>query len=601
MIHYILQTLAFQLLFLCIFDLFLKKETFFNYNRAYLLISALLSLALPFIKINSFKEVVPQQYIFTLPEVFIGNTKETASAMTQAAEAANTWSWSWNHLIYVGCVAALLLFLFKLCKIIVLFYKSPKHRHENISIVVLKNSNSAFSFFNFIFLGDKIAAAEKQAIIAHEQVHVIQRHSLDLLFFELLRILFWFNPLIYFYQKRISIVHEFIADAEAIKYHNKKSYYENLLAQVFDTKTVSFINPFFKESLIKKRIIMLSKNKSKQIHLLKYALLIPLITGMLIYTSCDSQLSESDINESKVATSDLTEEALLQKYVQEVMDIDAKVGGLSGPDKIAHYSEFQETEDYIQKRDKYIRNKAQRIVRCNDMIKRNFEGEDKKEQKKKFKEDVLGNITNESYQDYLEAKKKPEAIKNWENWSKSFQLRKHVADLDNITAEEQKIIDSLTSLLHTDEYYNTLIISDGFRHNKTEVKQENETSALNFDDAISFAVVENVPAYLECEGLSSNEEKKDCFSKSVNKFVATNFDSTSGKKTGLVGEQRISAFFTITATGEIANIKVRAPHPSLEREAYRVIRALPKPNPGTKDGKPVNVTFFLPINFNIEE
>ncbi|WAC01326.1 energy transducer TonB [Lacinutrix neustonica] len=76
---------------------------------------------------------------------------------------------------------------------------------------------------------------------------------------------------------------------------------------------------------------------------------------------------------------------------------------------------------------------------------------------------------------------------------------------------------------------------------------------------------------------------------------------TSGKKTGLVGEQRISAFFTITKTGEIANIKVRAPHPLLEREAYRIVRALPKANPGTKDGKPVNVTFFLPINFNIED
>ncbi|WAC01324.1 M56 family metallopeptidase [Lacinutrix neustonica] len=384
--------------------------------------SAVLSLALPFIKINSFKEVMPQQYILTLPEVFIGNAKEAPSAMSRAVEAASTFSWSWSFLIYLGCAVALLLFFFKLSKILFLVYKSPKHKYENISIVMLKNNNSAFSFFNFIFLGDKIAAGEKEAIIAHEQVHVIQKHSLDLLFFELLRILFWFNPLIYFYQKRISIVHEFIADAEAIKHNNKKSYYENLLAQVFDTKTVSFINPFFKESLIKKRIIMLSKNKSKQIHLLKYALLIPLITGMLVYTSCDSQLSGSDINESKVATSDLTEEALLQKYIQEVMDIDAKVGGLSGPDKIAYYSEFQETEDYIQTRDKYIRNKAQRIVRCNDMIKRNFEGEDKTEQKKKFKEDVLDNITNESYQDYLEVKKKPKPLKTGKTGRKVFNL-----------------------------------------------------------------------------------------------------------------------------------------------------------------------------------
>ena len=77
MLYYILQTIAFQLFFLLIYDVFLKKETFFNWNRAYLLITALGSLLLPFVKIEFFKGVVPEQFIIRLPEVIIGDVTST--------------------------------------------------------------------------------------------------------------------------------------------------------------------------------------------------------------------------------------------------------------------------------------------------------------------------------------------------------------------------------------------------------------------------------------------------------------------------------------------------------------------------------------------
>src|SRR5690554_2856208 len=75
--------------------------------------------------------------------------------------------------------------------------------------------------------------------------------------------------------------------------HNKQQYYQNLLSQVFQAKQVSFINPFFKQSLIKKRIVMLQKSKSKQVQLVRYALLIPMVFGMLIYSSCSDTGRES--------------------------------------------------------------------------------------------------------------------------------------------------------------------------------------------------------------------------------------------------------------------------------------------------------------------
>ncbi|MFS4483680.1 M56 family metallopeptidase [Hyunsoonleella sp. 2307UL5-6] len=299
MFHYIIQTIAFQLLFLIIYDLFLKRETFFNWNRTYLLLTPMLSFIIPLVKISLFRKVIPEDYVINLPEVFIGDAAPVAIPVTDLSpvmvEASNV-SW-WNVLFFTGMAVVAVVFAFKVVVLVKLILKNPKLNKDKFIIVRLLNSASAFSFFNYIFLGEEIQTKEKEVILKHELVHVNQKHSLDLLFFEGLKIVFWFNPLIYIYQRNVQILHEFIADAEAFKYNNKTQYYQNLLSQVFETKSMSFINPFFKQSLIKKRITMLQKSKSKQVKLLKYALLFPLVFGMLIYTSCEKEPSIENLNE----------------------------------------------------------------------------------------------------------------------------------------------------------------------------------------------------------------------------------------------------------------------------------------------------------------
>ena len=291
MAHYIINTIAFQLFFLIIYDLFLKKETFFNWNRTYLLVTSMLSLIIPFIKINRFKDMLPQEFLISLPEVIIGNTSQTGIYALHLDKDLMTSKSieSWELVLYVGLLLATLLFLIKVTKLILVLTKNPKNRMGHLLIVNLQNSNAAFSCFHYIFLGEQINEKDKASILKHEMVHVKQKHTLDLLFFEVLRILFWFNPLVYMYQNRMMQLHEFIADSKALKHQSKKDYYENLLSQVFQTKNMSFINPFFKQSLIKKRIVMLQKSQSKQINLLKYALLIPMVLGMLVYSSCSVQ------------------------------------------------------------------------------------------------------------------------------------------------------------------------------------------------------------------------------------------------------------------------------------------------------------------------
>lgn len=286
MIRFILETIAFQLSFLLIYDLFLKKETFFQWNRLYLLGTFLLSLALPLIQIDALKTTVSQKGVF-YPEFLV--ELEGVQLSPSTAEMGLLELISVSQLVYLlGIIFMSIWFASKMNRILLLKRNGIVIYGKDYSLVQIKGSKAAFSFFKNVFLGDAIPKEKEPQILAHELVHIRQWHSLDLLFFEILRIVLWFNPMVYLFQNRIAELHEFIADSKATK-EDKMGQYQLLLSQVFQTQHLSFINQFYKKSLIKKRIVMLTKEKSKAVHQLKYLGLLPLILGMLVYSSCEAE------------------------------------------------------------------------------------------------------------------------------------------------------------------------------------------------------------------------------------------------------------------------------------------------------------------------
>ncbi len=298
MLDYIIQILIFQTLFLAVYDLLLKRETFFQWNRAYLILTSLLAYVIPLVKFENVQKIVPQEYVVLLPEVLLSPT----TTIEQTFDWSSLFFTVLQYIFWIGVIIASVLFLIKLFRIFKLISTNEKEHKGNYSLVLLQN-NTAFSFFNYIFLGKTTSQQNKEQIIEHELVHVQQKHSLDLLLFELQRIVCWFNPFSYIYQKRISELHEFIADSKSIKKDDKTTYFNNLLAETFGVQNISFINLFFKHSLIKKRIIMLHKNKSKQFLKLKYLLLIPVLASMLVYTSCEKgELEQQNKNEKRLIT-----------------------------------------------------------------------------------------------------------------------------------------------------------------------------------------------------------------------------------------------------------------------------------------------------------
>ncbi len=116
---------------------------------------------------------------------------------------------------------------------------------------------------------------------------------------------------------------------------------------------------------------------------------------------------------------------------------------------------------------------------------------------------------------------------------------------------------------------------------------------------VPFKDIKNAPLFPGCKG--TDEEKKQCFSDSVRKLVSRKFNGDLAQELGLSpGRKRIAVEFVVDKKGEIADVKVRGPHKSLENEARRVVKLLPKMSPGKQRGRPVGVRFMLPIAFVVE-
>ena len=143
MIQYILESIAFQLLFLVVYDFYLKKETFFQWNRLYLLGTFVFSLVLPWVKIEAFKQQVPQTFA-PYPEYLWKLQNEAVVAKVQESSG---WNITWQEgILYGGMLVALLLFGLKIRQLYLLRRSGEKVTYPSFTQIIITNSNIAFSW-----------------------------------------------------------------------------------------------------------------------------------------------------------------------------------------------------------------------------------------------------------------------------------------------------------------------------------------------------------------------------------------------------------------------------------------------------------------------
>ncbi|CAM3536820.1 M56 family metallopeptidase [Zobellia roscoffensis] len=591
MIQYVLECIAFQLVFLVIYDFFLKRETFFQWNRFYLLSTFLLSLLLPFVQIEAFKTTVEQPYI-EYGEALWG----VDNAVTLNPQETSGFDISWQMVLYgLGALVSTLLLVHKLRQLYLLRAKGDKISFKEFTQILVLNSNIAFSFFKSIFIGDKVSKTDYTNIIAHELVHIKQGHSWDLLFFELMRIVGWFNPLVYVYQNRISELHEFIADAKVAK-RDRNEQYQLLLSQVFQTQNISFINHFFKSSLIKKRIVMLQKTQSKKVWQLKYLLLVPIILGMLFYTSCVGENSSltnqvmvvDDINnlssnQDKKLFDKLEELSLTGEYWEFVL----KDENSSIEYKKANNGSYLDLDN-----GKTIN--ATMTIISNALSERINELKEEVESKDSLTQLDKGQLAQMIYELYPDGVEgitgKKGAIMFKANDNELSQMEKY----NKLVAERSRLLKSADEsnpiIVSLDQQINAL--KRGLEAKKVENRVIHQDSVL-----VPFAVVEEVPVFPGCE---NETDKRECFQKMMQKHIGKNFRyPEEAQEKGVQG--RVSIMFTISEDGSIQNVKLRGPDKLLEDEAARIISLLPEMTAGKQKGKAVNVPYSIPITFKLRD
>jgi len=249
---YLLQVLFLQTAFLVFYKLFLKRETFFLWNRMYLLSTAFLSLLLPLVRVPAVEDYVARS--ISLSPVWLGG----AAPQNSMSFLKTTEGIPWIAVIYaVGVAVSLILFALKLFRLFRWIYRNPVLRFPGYRVVLMSGRREAFSFLHYIFIDEELYRSPiRNEIIEHEKRHIGARHTWDLLFFEILKIFLWFDPLVYLYQKEIKQVHEFTVDAQLLRHTSPEAYFQLILQETFRVSQISFLNPFFSRNQLKQRIMM---------------------------------------------------------------------------------------------------------------------------------------------------------------------------------------------------------------------------------------------------------------------------------------------------------------------------------------------------------
>ena len=278
---YLLKSSGLMITFFVTYHFLLRKETFFNSNRWFLLSGLVTSALLPLFFITKTIFVEPAKIV--LPQV--QSISNEALQITNSIPENPSIDWLEVAMYAYGFIVVILLFQFLLN--FISLHKIIKNRKitskNGLSYVDIHQEITPFSFFNYIVFNSNLySSQELESILLHEEIHSKEKHSIDVLVAKLFTVVFWFNPIIWFYKKAIVQNLEYIADSKAIqKIEDKKCYQMALLKVVTHHNCLPITNHFY-QSLIKKRIVMLNTNQSKKRNLWKFAFILPVVVAFVL-------------------------------------------------------------------------------------------------------------------------------------------------------------------------------------------------------------------------------------------------------------------------------------------------------------------------------
>ena len=325
MINWILSFVICSGLLLAVYHLILKNESFYRFNRFFLLFALLFSAAVPFttirlpekfgrIKSQVFKRrqtVIPAvrapQEVSQAQHPVIENVQPVVTVAVPVTynkpSPINRLSFLW--MMYALPVLTLLARFIRNSYIIGRAVKRSSITHShNLNLVLIDDDITPHSFLHYIFLNrnDYEAGLIEPQIIRHEQAHISQLHSLDVIFAELMQMVFWFNPFLPFYKRAMQLNHEFLADEAVIKTYADVTFYQNLLLAKATLRPGMALTSQFNYLTIKNRLIMMTKTTSAKTGFIKKAAVAPVLC-ITVLIFANKVIAHTNNEKQKIAPS----------------------------------------------------------------------------------------------------------------------------------------------------------------------------------------------------------------------------------------------------------------------------------------------------------
>nr|WP_294943884.1 M56 family metallopeptidase [uncultured Mucilaginibacter sp.] len=558
--HYLFLVNIYLTLFFGFYALLLRRETFFQLNRIYLVGAALLSFFIPLIQSEWVKNLFITQKV---QYAFYGTgTDINITALAPIKDTPYTLGEVFIMLYLAGVILLALRLMWQFVQL--------------RRIIKQAVPSVPYSFFNKINIAEDTQS--KEVVMAHEQVHAKQWHSADVLIIEAVMIINWFNPVVYLYRFAIKHIHEYIADRQAIKAGNDKAEYALLLlSQTFNAPAHHLVNPFYNHSLLKQRIMMLQKNKSQRVKLLKYGLSAPLFILMLV-------LSSATISNSKAIESihKDAEELFLQPATSVVPDKDAEEAPL--------------TRD------------ADKATAKNLLLK----------------ETVAVIDTNKKGVVYTAVQTQPKFPGGTDAFAKYLAKTIKYPKIARENNIQGRVI--LTFVVEKDGALSGVKVLRGIGSGCDEEairaikaspkwiagKQGGKKVRVQYSVPVNFAIADKAAAVKVpqtdlsgglTEAIFTAVEQQPGFpggNEACAKYLSTNIRYPADARKNKV-QGRVVTSFVVNKDGTIGDVKVlRGIGYGADEEAVRVIKNMPKWYPGMQNGRAVNVQYTLPISFTLD-
>jgi len=293
--------------FYLIYSIMLSRDTSYARNRAFILLSLASAMILPNFTLQNIKPFDIQFFGKYLSEVFI-----TSSSGGHDKLSSDSSLFTPSHLVFTVYLAGVVIFgLRLLTDLINLIFLILRQKSDGSRIIRFHGFNTAgFSAMGYVFINKKLGPDEAAEIINHEQNHLKRNHFVDILFVGIIKSLQWFNPAIYLFNRSLRAIHEYQADQECLTSGIPVINYQSLiLNQVFKTNSFTLTNSFSNPSLIKKRMIMMTKKRTSSLAGMKLLSVIPVIGLVFLFVSAFTKMpSPSSLPSSSEVTAIKSEE-----------------------------------------------------------------------------------------------------------------------------------------------------------------------------------------------------------------------------------------------------------------------------------------------------